>query len=358
VQWAAGRSPHRTCYYAGEPYEGRPTRVFAHFALPDPLPPGGPVPAMVLVHGGGGRAFPHWATQWAQRGYAALAMDLCGCGPDGAPLPDGGPALSDRNAFYGIASGPQGSWVYHAVAAVIRAVSVLRHQPEVDPDRIGLTGISWGGYLACIVAGLDDRLRLAVPVYGCGYLHRNSVWKPMLDGMPDGQRTAWIDAFEPSCYLPGARLPMFWVSGTNDGAYALDSLQRSYRLAPGPRTLRITVNMPHGHSAGMDPLEIGAFADAQLRGATPLPELGEVQRDGAVVRAPLRSRLPIQTATLHYSADAIPWDHRRWSSVPAAVGEDAVEARLPDERPLLYFFTVTDLRGAVVSTDYAELPRA
>jgi len=29
-----------------------------------------------------------------------------------------------------------------------------------------VTGISWGGYLTCIVAGIDDRLKAAVPVYG------------------------------------------------------------------------------------------------------------------------------------------------------------------------------------------------
>ena len=47
----------------------------------------------------------------------------------------------------------------------------------MDRRRIGITGISWGGYLTCIVAGLDDRLKVAVPVYGCGFLGDDSVWK-------------------------------------------------------------------------------------------------------------------------------------------------------------------------------------
>ena len=46
----------------------------------------GPLPAMVLVHGGGGKAFREWAELWAERGYVALAMDLAGHGPDGKRL--------------------------------------------------------------------------------------------------------------------------------------------------------------------------------------------------------------------------------------------------------------------------------
>ena len=67
-------------------------------------------------------------------------------------------------------------WTYHAVADVILAHSLVLSFPEVDPNRTALTGISWGGYLTCIVAGLDDRFKAAVPVYGCGFLDENSVW--------------------------------------------------------------------------------------------------------------------------------------------------------------------------------------
>ena len=72
------------------------------------------------------------------------------------------------------AGGIRNVWSYHAVANVIRAVSLIRSFKAVDPSRVGITGISWGGYLTCIVAGLDERLAVAVPVYGCGFLHENS----------------------------------------------------------------------------------------------------------------------------------------------------------------------------------------
>ena len=54
-------------------------------------------PAVVLVHGGGGKAFPQWVAKWAEEGYAAIAMDLGGKDGEGAPLPNGGPDQTEKN---------------------------------------------------------------------------------------------------------------------------------------------------------------------------------------------------------------------------------------------------------------------
>ena len=70
-------------YCEGEPRNGKPTRVFAYLGRPA-TNTDRKLPAMLLVHGGGGKAFREWAEHWAQRGYVALAMDLSGNGPAGA----------------------------------------------------------------------------------------------------------------------------------------------------------------------------------------------------------------------------------------------------------------------------------
>ncbi|WP_162339589.1 dienelactone hydrolase family protein [Cyclobacterium salsum] len=74
--------------YTGEEYEGKVTEVFAYYASPATLgeknPGTGEFPGIVLAHGGGGTAFRIWATEWAERGYAAIAMDLSG----NQPLPE------------------------------------------------------------------------------------------------------------------------------------------------------------------------------------------------------------------------------------------------------------------------------
>jgi dienelactone hydrolase len=355
VTWVQREGMVRSLYYANEPYHGKPTRVFAYYAVPERRQ--GKVPAMVLVHGGGGKAFPDWAELWAKRGYAAIAMDLSGNGPDGKRLPDGGPAEDHHFIFEVMSEGLRETWPYQAVAAVIRGCSALAAQPEVDAERIGITGISWGGYLTCIVAGLDDRLKVAIPVYGCGFLLDNSAWLPNFQKMPAAERAQWAEKFEPSRYLAHARMPMLWLNGTNDFAYPLDSYQRSYRLPRGPRTLCVTVRMPHGHGVGWAPVEIGLFADWHLRGGVAFPEIGPMRVGDGGVEATFKAPAAIKSGGLHFTTDTVTWNQRNWQSAPAEIAGDRVKAKLPAGRPLAFFLTITDSRGVTVSAEHSELPR-
>jgi hypothetical protein len=159
------------------------------------------------------------------------------------------------------------------VAAAILAQSLIRSFLEVDPKRIGVTGISWGGYLTNIVAGVDPRFRFAAPVYGCGFLGEDSNWIKDFNRIGPEKAKKWLSLWDPSVYLPHARMPMLWVSGTNDFAYPFPSLRKSYQLPKGPRTLAIRVRMPHSHPDGALPEEIAAFAGAILNGRKPLPRV-------------------------------------------------------------------------------------
>lgn len=351
-----------TITYAGEPYQGKPTRIFGYYARPD-KPEEKKIPAMVLVHGGGGTAFPQWAKLWAARGYSAIAMDLAGCGENRVKLPDGGPNQDDDTKFRRLKDGIENMWSYHAVAAVIRAVSVLRDQPEVDKNRIGITGISWGGYLTSIVMSLDNRLKCAVPVYGCGYLQDNSAWVPILKSLPEEERKQWVELFDPSSYLKQCRIPVLWMNGTNDFAYPLDSYQKSYRAMPGPKTLCVTVKMPHGHEAGWERPEIGTFVDGVLKAKdfelglpTVTPPLIELKK----VRAGYTGGNAVTKAYLHWTSDLDkPWQQRDWKTVNGNVlGLSAVEAEIPPSdvasRPLVLFMTLSDNHGNVVSTEHTE----
>src|SRR4051794_24965366 len=65
-EWGKEVGKAREVYYPGEPFNGKPTRVFAYYARP--AAGNGPFPAVVLVHGGGSKAFRDWAEHWAARG--------------------------------------------------------------------------------------------------------------------------------------------------------------------------------------------------------------------------------------------------------------------------------------------------
>ena len=343
-------------YYQGEPYRGKPTRVFAYLGRPDSGK--GPFPAMVLVHGGGGKAFRQWAEHWAKRGYVALAMDTAGVGPDG-PLPNGGPDQSDETKFRNFTDqDARDMWTYHAVCAVIRGTSLVASLPEVDPHRIGITGISWGGYLTCIVAGLDHRLRVAVPVYGCGFLGNNSYWKTRaLAKMSLEARALWLQDFDPSQYLDGVECPILFLNGSNDFAYPLDSYRACYRLVPARfRNVSVVLDLPHGHIWSFQ--EVDAFVDSVLRGGVPLPRLGQMKIVGDKVSAKIIAPAPIKEAALRYTTDTCEWQKRHWETLGAEVRQGAISAQLPAKRPLVWFLSVTDERGLRVSSEHEELPVA
>ncbi|MCY2967116.1 MAG: alpha/beta fold hydrolase, partial [Planctomycetota bacterium] len=328
-------------WYAGEPFENHATRVFAWYARPEGA---GPFPAMVLVHGGGGKAFREWAEHWAKRGYAAIAMDLAGNGPNGR-LPDAGPDQSDELKFRDFSPETvRDMWSYHAVADVLRAHSLLAAQPEVDRDRIGVTGISWGGYLTCIVAGIDDRLKVAVPVYGCGNLADNSVWvEPRFSKMTEEHRDRWVTTFDPSKYLPGVSCPILFLNGTNDFAYPLDSYRKCYRLVDAPRTLSIIPRLPHGHIWTFK--EVDSFVDAAFKKAPTLPTLTELKLDSGIATAKVVSETPIKEVALHYTTDEGPWQKREWKSVPAELKEGVILAKLPAGKGLGFYLAAIDERG-------------
>ncbi|HCO96764.1 MAG TPA: acylamino acid-releasing protein [Phycisphaerales bacterium] len=354
-QWSDQESPVWSLYYEGEPYQNHPTRVFAYYASPATLEATSAgekaFPAVVLVHGGGGTAFKEWAELWAKRGYAAIAMDLAGCGPERKRLVNGGPGQSDNEKFGAIDQPPGDQWTYHAVANVILAHSLIRSFKEVNASHTAVTGISWGGYLTCIVAGIDNRFKAAVPVYGCGFLHENSVWLNQFAKMTPQQKDRWIHLWDPSMYVGSVAMPVFFVNGTNDFAYPLDSYSKTYGLAKGERNFRITVNMPHSHQHGWAPKEIGLFVDQYLKGRIPLATVMKPQLSDGKVRAKFKSKIWPTSANLHYTTGTTPINKLDWESMPARVEGNIIVSPAPPDEATIWFLNVTDSREAIVSSE-------
>ena len=354
-QWSQQGGQIWSLFYEGQNYKDKPTRVFAYFASPSTLDGNNAdprsFPAVILVHGGGGTAFKEWVRLWADRGYAAIAMDLAGCGPDRKRLPDGGPGQGHEEKFGTIDEPVQNQWTYHAVANVILAHSLIRSFDEVDPDRTAVTGISWGGYLTCIVAGLDNRFKAAVPIYGCGFLHDNSIWLNEFAKMTLKQKAKWVRLWEPLMYIASASMPVFFVNGTNDFAYPLDSYAKTYGLVESERNFRITVNMPHGHQQGWAPNEIGLFIDEHLKNGPPLPKILRPQSRNNRIRATVKAETKLISAALHYTAGTGPINKRKWQTVSGYLeGSSIVITPLPQEATV-WFLTVNDERGVVVSSE-------
>ena len=345
----------KAVFFEGLPYQGKPTKVFAYYGIPEAKAGAEKVPGVVLIHGGGGTAFANWVKLWNDRGYAAIAMDLCGCVPVGTygkweRHPEGGPPGWDAS-FDQIAGPLEDQWQLHAVSAVVLANSLLRSLPNVDADRIGVTGISWGGYLTCLVVGVDTRFRCAVPVYGCGFLGDNSAWLPAFERLGKEKTQKWLDQWDPSVYLRReTKVPMLWVNGTNDFAYPMDSWLRSAELHD-PSTLCLRIRMPHGHGpAGENPEEIHVFMNSILKGGKPFATFVEGLGEGPHKMVRYKSDVRIVKAELCFTRDSGKWQDRNWESIPAGLSAETAHADLP-RGATVWFFNLFDERDCVVTAD-------
>ena len=349
-------------FYESVPYHGKTTRVFACYSLPEGASAEHPVPGVVLIHGGGGTALADWVSVWNRRGYAAISMDTCGCVPCWAPCPCcwqwpshefGGPRGWGR--FEEAELPPEEQWPYHAVAAAILGHSFLRSLPEVDPARIGVTGISWGGVLTCMVAGLDDRFRFAIPVYGCGFLNERSSPLPFEHphSTPE-RREKWFSLWDPGIYLQNAALPMLFFSGSNDFAFPPPSLQKSFDAAPSPmKRLSVRVAYPHDHTSSWKEETIFDFADAVLNRRT-VPEFSPIERNGDTLSVRVTSDRRIRSAEFHFTRAEGYWEDRRWNSRNPEWKNGILSAPIPRCATAAYF-NVVDIDDCCYSSRFQFL---
>lgn len=373
-EWVDQEHPIHSLTFENEPYDGQTSDVFAFYATPQTIagqpPSEEKLPAVVLIHGGGGTAFAEWTWLWAKRGYAAIAMDLSGRRPE-APsfdsstgelivkhgvsrsrLKRGGPEANHVSKFDNVGGDLTDDWQRHAVAAVMRAHSLVRSFPEVDAERTAVTGISWGGYLTCLAASLDDRFKAAVPVYGCGFLaDGESVQRPMIERLDESKRREWNRIYDPSAWLPQCRVPVLFVNGTNDKHYPLVSYSRSFALVPGDKQIRIEPGMRHSHIHGWTPKEIGLFIDQHVNDGIALPKLETAVVESGRIRAEVTSTLSLKTARLAWTEDSGRLVDRKWQQSDAVIAADSksISADVPREATV-WLLTVTDSRDAMVSS--------
>ena len=177
------------------------------------------------------------------------------------------------------------------------------------------------------------------------------------------------------------------ASGTNDFAYPLDSMQKSYTIQGGEHRLCVRVEMPHSHADGWAPDEIGRFAD-QLFGVgedvSPLPVVVEsgCEEDGGALTCTVEcSGAPLEDVQLCYSrADGckhsrrmpLPlaaddtqrlvadWADRKYNQLPidstlwSPSADNRTTLRVPVPSGCVAFLTLTDAEGMLCATPHVD----
>ncbi len=132
----------------------------------------GPAPAVLYLCGhasqmkrDGNKAAPECqshAIWFATHGYVVLVLDTLELGE--IATIHRGTLRYDRWWWHSVGYTPAGVECWNAM----RALDYLCSRPEVDPQRIGVTGISGGGAVSFWVAAADERVKIAAPVSGMG----------------------------------------------------------------------------------------------------------------------------------------------------------------------------------------------
>lgn len=342
--------------YQSIDYLGDTVEVFGYYSVPEgPMPEGG-WPAAVFVHGGGGTAFPIWVEYWNNHGYACISIDVEGHIPvkdaDGRRLSTPHPGPSRVGVWDDYTKPIEEQWFYHAVAQVLKAHSLIASFPEVNADKIGLLGPSWGGTITSTAMGIDDRLAWAIPIYGAGFLsesdgHQGTVMSPPA-------QAEFVDThYDGSLYFNNVTFPTLWVNGTNDKHFAMTCNQKSAQATNGLSIMRFKKGYRHGNIYARNTEEIYAFADQVVKDADPLPEIGKPEMISNTVLGNVQSSVGLKSARLMYTKDDGQWNQRIWKEGQASISGNTIQATIPDNTTV-FFFSVTDSRGYMVSSEYLE----
>ncbi len=148
--------------------------------IPDDLPAGQRRAAVVVLHGFGSNkdgGISMAASQlFAALGYITLRFDMRGCGQS---------------------EGQRGKVIcLEQVQDTQAAIDFLQGRPEVDPERIGVMGHSFGAAVAIYTAGVDKRVAACVSTGGWGDGEKkfrkqhesDEAWKKFTDMMAEGRR--------------------------------------------------------------------------------------------------------------------------------------------------------------------------
>src|SRR6266851_9199139 len=185
------------------------------------------LPAILYLcgHSGRGRdgnktAFQDHGMWFASNGYICLVIDSLQLGE--IPGIHHGTYREDRWWWQARGYTPAGVECWNG----IRAIAYLTSRPDVDPERIGVTGISGGGAATIWIAAADDRVRCAVPVSGMSDLEsyvKNKIINHHCDCMLMINTYGWEWTTIAALIAPR---PMLFCNSDNDTIFPMDANRR------------------------------------------------------------------------------------------------------------------------------------
>jgi len=312
--------------------------IFAFFSYPAGAQK---LPAFIWNQGGMKKADAQRTQFGARRGYATLCIDF--------PLP-GYRSTGDYPIQLGpqLGKDPRQAPIYHGAVALLKAVSYLESRPEVDKDRIGMAGSSWGGFFTTLMVGIDARLKVGACMFGSGNLQMGNMWWDAYhrsDHFPPGVRDYWRTTLDPALRLPHSETPIAWFTGTNDWFYWMPSVMKTYAMAHGPHHLTLVPDWDHALPPSIVE-QTYAWLDVYLKNAPAFERISPLKMKGNSAQWSFAGPREVQSADLILSyGDAGNWHTRYWKTLPAKISGQLCSVELPQGDLPFY------ISGAVIDKD-------
>jgi dienelactone hydrolase len=341
---------------------------------------GGKRPGLLHLHGGGGAASEGDARRWASAGYVVAAPDLPGiANPANVPHSSGPIRRPYDKSRWTAEPDASASTLFDGVAAGIKAFYMLKAQPEVIPDKVGITGVSWGGYTTTMLCGLlGAEVKAAVSVWGAGFYDYGSTFlrNPGWVKMPPVERDRWLQHLDAGRYAANIQCAMLFVAATNDKWFYPPCVMQTYNTVSSPKTIvwapnksHYADNIPGGSKspkrrsiAGME----SDFLDYHLLDAgKSFPAVGItlVQKSaaGIEITGALQRGEAVESLKLWHSAPPTDgdWPRVEWQEQPCTRrGDDGFSATIPVQalHPSTVFFITASEHDRSVSTPLWAYP--
>jgi hypothetical protein len=335
-EWEQDAVVARLIRYQVGTFKGSPAWMAAIYCFPKH---GIRLPGILHLHGGGQSASLEAPMADARNGYASLSINWGGnkipvsksvhqSGIWDGPQTDWGqldathpPQRNPINHFPGnlapdeftldAVESPRNSNWFIVLIAARRGLTFLEQQSEVDPARIGVTGHSMGGKLTTNLAGIDHRVKAAVPSCGgCGEINISQTDLPgcIKTNIPALER----DCISDNAYIPRINCPVLWLSPTNDFHAIIEHMAWNWRkVTESKLRLSITPHRNHLHDDAHS-LTRHLFFEQHLKQSFVFPETPQIALEtNTNERVPLLrvtpdpSR-PIKSVDIYYSLDPHP----------------------------------------------------
>ena len=291
-------------------FKNEVSRISAYYGYPKDI--NDTVPGLVQIHGGGQRADKNIVVVDAANGYASLSLNWGGRELEdqktGEPGTDWGAIdptqkhvshyfrlTPDDKTAESIYSPRNNNW-FILTLATRRGLTFLEQQPIVDRDKLGVYGHSMGGTITGQVAGLDNRIKAAVPSCGgAGISQAENIARP---GASSDRRVGdklYSSTIDSTASLKSLKYPILGQTPQNDFNCIYDDLNYNWKVIPDPSLVHFSISphLNHRHIA-KSAFTRYRFFDVFLKGEGTFPKRPELS-----VNLKTANGIPIASVSPH-----------------------------------------------------------